>query len=91
MTLELIPEEFREYFKDEGDFYKHLKQKIGKKLKSHHKYICIVQADGDNMGSTVSHKQLNEGKVKEISEALQGRGCSWRARLRTARAGRSSA
>lgn len=70
MTLELIPEEFREYFKDEGDFYKHLKQKIGKRLKSHHKYICIVQADGDNMGSTVSHKQLNEGKVKEISEAL---------------------
>ncbi len=70
MTLELIPEEFREYFKDEGDFYKHLKQKIGKKLKSHHKYICIVQADGDNVGKTVSHPDLEDGKVKDISKAL---------------------
>lgn len=70
MTLELIPEEFREYFKDEGDFYKHLKQKIGKNLKSHYKYICIVQADGDNVGKTVSHPDLEDGKVKDISKAL---------------------
>lgn len=40
------------------------------KLKSYHKYICVVQADGDNVGKTVSHSQLNDGKVKEISEAL---------------------
>ena len=40
------------------------------KLKSYHKYICIVQADGDNMGATVTHSALPEGKVKEISEAL---------------------
>ena len=40
------------------------------KLKSYHKYICIVQADGDNMGTAVSHPKLKDGKVKEISEAL---------------------
>lgn len=40
------------------------------KLRSYHKYICIVQADGDNMGKAVSHSQLPDGKVKEISEAL---------------------
>ena len=40
------------------------------KLKSYHKYICIVQADGDNMGKAVSHSKLPDGKVKKISEAL---------------------
>lgn len=40
------------------------------KLKSYHKYICIVQADGDNMGKAVSHPKLPDGKVKEISNAL---------------------
>ena len=40
------------------------------KLKSYHKYICVVQADGDNVGKTVSHSQLPEDKVKKISAAL---------------------
>lgn len=40
------------------------------KLKSYHKYFCIVQADGDNMGKAVTHSGLAEGKVKTISEAL---------------------
>lgn len=40
------------------------------RLKSYHKYICVVQADGDNVGKTVSHQGLSDGKVKEISEAL---------------------
>lgn len=44
------------------------------KLKSYHKYICVVQADGDNVGKTVSHQDLPEekgkGNVKEISETL---------------------
>lgn len=40
------------------------------KLRSYHKYICIVQADGDYMGKAVSNSKLPDGKVKEISEAL---------------------
>jgi len=40
------------------------------KLKSFHKYICIVQADGDNVGKAVTHTGLTDGQVKKISEAL---------------------
>lgn len=40
------------------------------KEKSHHRYFCVVQADGDNVGKTVSHENLADGKVLEISEKL---------------------
>lgn len=40
------------------------------KEKSHHRYFCVVQADGDNVGKTVSHKDLDNGNVLEISKAL---------------------
>lgn len=40
------------------------------KMKSHHKYFCVVQADGDNVGKTVSHKDLKDGQIHTISEAL---------------------
>lgn len=39
-------------------------------LKSHHKYFCVVQADGDNVGKTVSHTDLQDGQVQKISKAL---------------------
>jgi len=57
---------------DESDFYKRIASaKVSEwKLKSHHKYFCVVQADGDNVGKTVSHKELQDGKVKVISKAL---------------------
>lgn len=40
------------------------------KEKSHHRYFCIVQADGDNVGKTVSHKELKDGEVFKISTEL---------------------
>lgn len=40
------------------------------KEKSHHRYFCVVQADGDNVGKTVSHTGLANGKVLEISQEL---------------------
>lgn len=43
---------------------------FGDDVKSYHKYICVVQADGDNVGKTVSHLSLVQGKVLEISQAL---------------------
>ena len=64
----VIPEDFK--IVEEDAFYQQLKYKFVKDLKSYHKYICVVQADGDNVGKTVSHQELSEGKVKEISEAL---------------------
>ena len=46
------------------------------KEKSHHRYFCVVQADGDNMGKVISHKNLNDGDVLKISKALVGFGLS---------------
>lgn len=63
-----VPEEYR--IVEEGAFYQTLKKSFEKELKSYHKYICVVQADGDNVGKTVSHSGLAKDKVKEISEAL---------------------
>ena len=40
------------------------------KEKSHHRYFCVVQADGDNVGKTVSNSGLKDGAVTEISKAL---------------------
>ena len=40
------------------------------KEKSHHRYFCVVQADGDNVGKTVSHKDLDDGEVLKISTEL---------------------
>lgn len=40
------------------------------KTKSHHRYFCVVQADGDNVGKTVSHRDLKDGEVLKISTAL---------------------
>ena len=40
------------------------------KGKSHHRYFCVVQADGDNVGKTVSHKDLKDGEVLAISQKL---------------------
>lgn len=40
------------------------------KIKSHHKYFCVIQADGDNVGKTISHKDLNDGDALRISDAL---------------------
>lgn len=40
------------------------------KEKSHHRYFCVVQADGDNVGKTVSHKDLKDGEVLAISQKL---------------------
>jgi len=40
------------------------------KEKSHHRYFCVVQADGDKVGTTVSHKDLQDGEVLKISTEL---------------------
>lgn len=40
------------------------------KEKSHHRYFCVVQADGDNVGKTVSHSDMKEDEVLKISKEL---------------------
>lgn len=41
-----------------------------KELRSYHKYVCVVQADGDNMGAAVTNSKLLKGDVKKISTEL---------------------
>ena len=43
---------------------------IDKSKKSHFRYFCVVQADGDNIGKTISNKGLQDGDVLKISQAL---------------------
>lgn len=53
---------------DEGEFYKEIKQLVDKDFKSFYKYVCVVQADGDRMGSIISSLPVNQ--VKTISIGL---------------------
>lgn len=57
---------------DEDLFYQELKndfkKKYGEDYFSYYKYICIVQADGDNMGKIVS--SISADNVKNVSKAL---------------------
>lgn len=49
---------------EDDSFCRDLKKAFGKDYKSYHKYVCIVQADGDSMGSVVSNIRLDEvGKL----------------------------
>ena len=42
----------------------------GVKEKSHHRYFCVVQADGDNFGKTVTNPGLKDGEIRQISKKL---------------------
>lgn len=43
---------------------------LGDDVMSFHRYFCVVQADGDNMGKTLTNKSLKDGSISKISEAL---------------------
>lgn len=43
---------------------------VGYKVKPYHKYIAVVQADGDNIGKTISAIGNNEEKIRIFSSAL---------------------
>ena len=54
--------------KAEDGFYKKIKVAFKEYYHSYHKYICVVQADGDNMGSIIS--ALKNEEVMTLSAAL---------------------
>lgn len=54
--------------KAEDEFYKKIKVAFKEYYHSYHKYICVVQADGDNMGSIIS--ALKNEEVMTLSAAL---------------------
>lgn len=53
---------------DEDIFYKELQKAFKDDLKSYHKYFCVVQADGDQMGQVI--RNLKEGELQKLSERL---------------------
>ena len=56
--------------KAEDAFYNKLKEQFPNDIRSYHKYICIIQADGDNMGKTFTHKDLKNNEMRKISSLL---------------------
>ncbi len=60
---------------DDNEFYKKLKEaleKIGKKelFKNYHKYVAIIQADGDRVGKLLEEIGSKTDKIKEFSNKL---------------------
>lgn len=68
---ELIEKNFKTYYEGQEDvFFSKLNYEFPNEIKSYHKYICVVQADGDNMGKTFSHKDLADTETSVISAKL---------------------
>lgn len=53
---------------DDDSFYSKIKESYKTRFRSFHKYFCVVQADGDNMGKIVSALDLD--KIENLSVAL---------------------
>ncbi len=66
--LEIPFEEEDKVFLAEDVFYACLKDAWGDQVKTFHKYICVVQADGDNMGKIVN--DLEDNSLIKFSEDL---------------------
>lgn len=73
---EKMNEQLPELYKiiEEDAFYQKLKILFEDKYYSYHKYICVVQADGDNMGKVVSHVKNED--LMNLSESLLDFGSS---------------
>ncbi|MDD4148672.1 MAG: type III-B CRISPR-associated protein Cas10/Cmr2, partial [Bacteroidales bacterium] len=54
----------------ETDFISELKNAAGDKFKPHHKYIAIIKADGDKIGSAIKELNGDIVKLQKFSEAL---------------------
>lgn len=51
-------------------FIEALKAGLPKKFKNYHKYIAIIKADGDKIGSTIKNLKGNVARIKEFSADL---------------------
>jgi len=55
--------------KNDEDIITEIKREVGKDFKPYHKYIAIIQADGDKMGDTIENLKNNE-EFKKVSNSL---------------------
>jgi len=61
---------FRNMLNNDGTEENAYNEAFGSDYKSYHKYICIVKADGDSVGATVTHPDLPQGELERISHEL---------------------
>lgn len=54
-----------DYIDDPYSIFKSLKA-----YKSYHRYFCVVQADGDNMGKTITSPNLQDEQLVKVSKGL---------------------
>lgn len=66
--LNIKPASLKKDLDSNDIFYDLLRRAYGKDFKSYHKYICVVQADGDNMGKIVN--DIDEGNLIYFSKDL---------------------
>lgn len=64
----MLEHDYKEAEADEDIFYQEIKKQFKTEYKSYYKYICVIQADGDNMGKIVS--ALPADKIKNLSQSL---------------------
>ena len=64
----MLEHDYKEAEADEDFFYQEIKKQFKTEYKSYYKYICVIQADGDNMGKIVS--ALPADKIKDLSKSL---------------------
>lgn len=53
---------------DEDDFMIKLKKSFSHQFKTTHKYICVINADGDNIGTIIN--SLKNDQIKQLSKSL---------------------
>lgn len=70
LKMVVADERWREFAnearKENGSPY----SRLGGGTMSFHRYFCVVQADGDNMGKTLTNMSLPDGSINMISESL---------------------
>ncbi|RMG18373.1 MAG: type III-B CRISPR-associated protein Cas10/Cmr2 [Bacteroidetes bacterium] len=70
MVEETIEQKIEQGQLDDDDFYKKLNEETGDAVQPYHKYIAVVNADGDNFGKYVQNLKADKQKLREFSEEL---------------------
>ena len=73
--FEYVLSKWEDDFKKEDELIKTLKERFGKDFKTPYKYICIVHADGDNMGNIITHASNNNAEISEKLIAFGAEAC----------------
>lgn len=59
-----------DHFDDDDNFYRCLNDETGNAVQLYHKYIAVVNADGDNFGKYVGNLKANKNEMQRFSKKL---------------------